>query len=175
MNQLIIFVGESGAGKTTFVKSMDCQDNWYESSYFLKKELRKIGKKITHDNIHKLANKKYKEDAYWQIPKIIKEIKKKKFLILDGPRRLSEVKKLLEIYPATLIVKIITSEEKRRKRLRKRDKINKKQHKKVIENENKETELSKILKLAKITIENNGSLEDIKKKAIDFKRLKISL
>jgi len=38
---LVILIGKSGAGKTTFVKEMNCRKKWFESSRAIKEILRK--------------------------------------------------------------------------------------------------------------------------------------
>ena len=167
---LIILVGESGAGKTTFVKNMNCKENWYESSRFIVDDLKKEKKEVNHDTIHELASRKYSENPYWQVPKILYELNKRQFLILDGPRRLKEVKKLINVCPRSLIVRIFTSQEKRLKHLKNRDGINLYQYKKVVVDENKQTDLDKIIALAHLEISNNRDIKSFKRKALQFKK-----
>jgi len=71
---------------------MNCRKNWFESSRAIKEILRKKNKQINHDTIHKLATKLYKENPAWQVPNILKFLKNKNFIILDGPRNIKEVK-----------------------------------------------------------------------------------
>lgn len=168
---LFIIIGESGAGKTTFVKCMKCEENWYESSFAIVKELKKQNKEINHDSIHELATIKYKEDPYWQVPKIIRELNKKRFLILDGPRRLKEIERLIELSPRTLILKISTSESKRLNNLKSRDKINLIEYERVINDEKKQTDLEKIMDFAHLEIMNDGDYEEIREKALQMKEM----
>mgnify|MGYP001051990279 CR=1 FL=1 len=93
---LVIIAGKSGAGKTTFVKEMNCRKNWFESSRIMKEILKKENKPVNHDTIHKLAVNLYKENSTWQVSNILKFLKNKKFIILDGPRNMEEVKILLK-------------------------------------------------------------------------------
>ena len=173
---IVILVGESGSGKTTFVEMMDCKDNWFESSRAMVEELIKLGKPINHDTIHLFANKAYKENPCWQIPNILKALNGKKFLLLDGPRRIEEVKAILTMHPRVVIIRIaISSKGSRFKRLQKRDEISQKDFNRILTDEQNGTELAQIFSLANFTIFNNGSLEDIKKQAINLKKTLLSI
>lgn len=169
---LIILVGESGVGKTTFVKKMKCENNWFESSRALVNEINISGLKKDHNNIHLLAIKKYNENPYWQVPQILKELNLKKFLILDGPRRFQEVEKLLNENYRTIIIKIkVLKEIERSNRLIQRDDIDKKDFEKISNDELKETELEKIFALADFEIINNGDIRKFEKIALKIKRI----
>jgi len=165
---LIILVGESGAGKSTFAKAMNCPDNWYISSKPMTEMLRQRGIEVTHDSIHAIAKEMYAKDPYWQIPYILSELKKKKFLILDGPRQLSEIRRLLELCPDTLVIRITANPLNRYNRLRHRDKIGSKEFQRIEEDEARETGLKKVLELADISVENNDSLTKLKETARKF-------
>ena len=162
---LIILVGESGVGKSTFAKAMNCPDNWYVSSKPMAEILRQKGIKVTHDSIHAIAKEMYAKNPYWQVPYILSELKEKKFLVLDGPRQFSEVQRLIELCPNTLIVRIKSSLLNRYNRLQNRDKISFKDFQKIQKDEAQETGLEKILELADILVENNGSLTKFKEVA----------
>jgi len=99
---LVIIVGESGSGKSTFCKAMNCENNWFVSSKLIVEALKAQGEPITHDNIHKLANEMYSKNPEWQVPQILKAMKGKDFLLLDGPRRIDEVNALIKKHPAKL-------------------------------------------------------------------------
>lgn len=43
---LIILVGESGVGKSSFCEAMNCKDNWFVSSKLIEKELKEQGKEV---------------------------------------------------------------------------------------------------------------------------------
>jgi len=166
---LVILVGWSGVGKSEFAKAMDCIDNMYISSKPMVEELQRRGVKVTHDSIHALAVALYKKDPYWQVPHILAELKKKKFLILDGPRQAREIKRLIELYPNTLVVRIEADTLSRWKRLKDRDDINFESFERIEKDETKETELEEVFKeLVDITINNNGSLERLRKIAKMF-------
>ncbi len=166
---LVMIVGESGAGKSTFCKLMNCEDNWYVSSQPLEEMLRKENKPINHDTIHKLANHLYSQNPTWQVDKILNAMAGKKFLLLDGPRRIKEVEALLEKHPASLIIRIRTNDSYRCERLKIRDNINKDGFKRIIRDESEQMELNEILKKASITITNNGDLNELKKQAQTLK------
>lgn len=170
---LVILVGKSGVGKTTFVKEMNCEKNWFESSKIMKEMLKKENKPVNHDTVHELATKLYKKNPTWQVSNILKFLKNKNFIILDGPRNIKEVKALLKKHKKTIIIKIIVSKEKKFKRLLKREKINKEEFNRILKDEDRQTGLNQILKLADITIINNDSLEEFRKKAQQFKKLLI--
>lgn len=170
---LVILVGKSGVGKTTFVKEMNCEENWFESSKVMKEMLKKENKPVNHDTVHELAAKLYKKNPTWQVSNILKFLKNKNFIILDGPRDIGEVKALLKKHKNTIIVKIIVSKETGFKRLLKRDKINKEKFNRISEDEDKQTGLNQILKLADVTIVNNDGIEEFRKKAQQFKKFLI--
>ena len=167
---LVILVGESGAGKSTFAEAMDCKENWLESSRAIKKALEAQGIELTHDAFHAFAKNKYEENPHWQVENILNTLQEKDFLIYDGPREVEEVKYLIESHPNTLIVKIIASDEARYQRLKERDRISFEEFQRVKKDETKETNLNKILRMADRVILNNSSIEDFQRKAVNFKK-----
>lgn len=173
---LAILVGESGSGKTTFVKMMDCHNNWFESSRAMVDELLKRGESINHDTIHAFAVKTYRENPCWQVPNIIRALDGKKFLLFDGPRRIEEVKAVIAMHPRILVIRIaISSNELRFKRLQERDGIAQEDFYRLLVHEAGETELMQITSLADLTISNNGSIKDIEKQAIELKETLLSV
>lgn len=169
---LVILVGESGVGKTTFARMMDCSENWFESSRAMAEALRQRGEPVNHDTIHSFANKAYGENPCWQVPKILDALDRKKFLILDGPRRIEEVRALLKIHPRTLVIRILTSrDETRFGRLGPRDRINLESFRRVVKDEAAETDLHQLLALADLTITNDGTIEDMGKTALELKKI----
>jgi len=169
---LIILVGRSGAGKSAFAEAMGCPDNIYVSSKLMIEELRRKNIKITHDSIHALAVELYKNNPYWQVPRILGELKKKGFLILDGPRQACEIKRLMELYPNTLVIRIKANSLNRWRRLKNRNNIDFESFKRIERDETEETELEEILReLVDITIENNGSFDRFRKIAKIFGNL----
>lgn len=170
---LIILVGESGVGKTTFVNKMKSKNNWFESSKAIICELRSKNIEINHNTIHSLAVKKYEENSYWQIPQILKELFSKDFLVLDGPRRFREVEALLKkANIRKIIVRIkVLNDQKRTERLIKRDGIENNDFEKIVNDETRETEIEKIISLADLEIINNKRIEDFEEIALNFRKI----
>jgi len=156
---LIILVGRSGAGKSTLIKEMNCPENHYEISGQVKKELRANGLPVSHDTVQPILHQRYTADPYWQIPNILEALRSKKFLIIDGPRSLPEVKRLKELCQDVLIVKIEAKASVRNDRLNLRDGTDTDAFVRIEQDEIHVTGLKEILAMADITIENNGSLE----------------
>lgn len=167
---LIILVGESGAGKSTFSGFVDSPDNYYSSSGAIEAELERQGEPVNHDTIHAYANKAYGDDPEWQVPLILRALEGKDYLILDGPRRVREVEALKKAHGSTRIIRIETSEENRFKRLSGRDGVDREAFRRVVHDEGHETELDKILALADATMTNDGTLEQLKQQAEGFKQ-----
>lgn len=167
---LIILVGKSGAGKSTFAKAMDCKENWFESSGAMKRTLEAQGIEPTHDAIHAFAKNKYEENPYWQVENVLNALQEKDFLIYDGPRNAAEVKRLVKSYPNTLIIEIVASGEARYQRLQKRDRVSLEDFQRVKEDEARETDLNEILQMANAVIPNNGLIEDFQQEATNFRK-----
>lgn len=173
---LVIIVGESGSGKTTFVKMMDCEDNWFESSRAMADALLERGEPVNHSTIHLFANKAYRENPCWQLPNILKALNGKKFLLFDGPRRIEEVKAVLAKLPRVLVVRIaISLNSSRFERLQKRDDIGQEDFYRLLKDEAGETELMQIISLADFTIFNDGSVDDIRRQAVELKEMLLSI
>lgn len=167
---LVILVGESGAGKSTFSHLVNSPDRYYSSSGAIEAVLQKQGQPINHDTIHAFANQAYGENPLWQVPLILEVLKGKGYLILDGPRRVDEVKALREAHPKTRIIRIETSEENRFGRLCQRDGVGKDSFQRVVRDESQETELDQIIAMADETITNDGSMEQLQQQAAIFKK-----
>ncbi len=169
---LLILVGESGVGKSTFANAIDCPENLYLSSGPIIEMLKERGAEITHDSIHALAKEMYKENPYWQIPDILAKLERKGFLILDGPRQILEVRRLIKLYPDTLVIRIAADSVVRYNRLKGRDQISLKDFQRIQEDETKETALKEVFEeMVDITIENNSSFDKLQEIARKFNLL----
>lgn len=166
---LIILVGESGVGKSTFCEALGCEDNWYISSDPIIELVKSKGLPVNHDTIHACACEAYAANPKWQVPLILESMNGKNFLLLDGPRTIKEVGALVEEHPFTLIVRIMASDEDRFKRLQRRDGIDSEAFQRILSDESQQTGLNQILVLSDLTLENNGSIEHIQQQAVDFK------
>lgn len=166
---LVILVGESGVGKSTFAKAVDCPENLYLSSGLIIEMLKERGVEVTHNSIHALAKEVYGENPYWQIPHILAKLGRKGFLVLDGSRQIFEIRRLIELHPKTLVIRITADSLSRYNRLEGRDRISFEDFRRIEEDEAKETGLKETLEeMVDITIENNGSLEKFQKIAWKF-------
>lgn len=160
-NLLLILVGESGAGKSTLCRLIGQPEKWFSSSGAIVAALQEKGVEINHDTIHAFANEAYKNNPEWQIPQIIDFLNSKGCIILDGPRRLREVRALKEQVPNTKIIKVTAPEKTRFSRLQERDNINESDFQRVLADEAFETELGQILNMCDYTIQNNGTMEEL--------------
>jgi len=172
---LITLVGESGAGKSTLCKFINCPEAWYSSSGTIVKKLNEQGIPINHDSIHRFANQAYSENPEWQVPSILSDMVKKRVLILDGPRRIKEVQALKKEDINMVVVRIAADENERFRRLQFRDGIDKAEFERILRDESVETELGQLLSMSDVIIENNGTIEDVQKRAEEIKKLFIDL
>ena len=101
---------------------MGLSDYIYVGSRAMEDELKSRGLPVNHDTIFELSQEWYAKDPFWQVRPIQKALKDKDFLIIDGPRRWPEVKKLKELFQV-IIIAIVSPSEVRFERLRKRTKI----------------------------------------------------
>ncbi len=172
--RLIILVGRSGAGKTEFSKAMNSPENHFVISASIEDKLRNKGIEVSHDSIQAIAHERYTSDPYWQVPIILNILEERKFLILDGPRSASEIRKLKEVCSETLVIRVETEASTRHERLLARDGVSDDEFERIEKDESEETELEDILEnLVDVTIINGGPLEylqDVAKQLSDFLR-----
>jgi len=168
---LIILIGRSGAGKSTFIEAMNCPENHYEISGQVKQELKAKGLLVNHDAVQPILHQCYTANPYWQVPNILATLRDKKFLIVDGPRSLPEVLRLRELYPNVLIIKIETTTSIRSDRLGVRDGADANSFNRIEQDETHVTGLWELLEMADLAIENNGSLERLQAIARKFRSL----
>jgi len=160
--RVIVLIGESGAGKSTLSEFLNTPDSWFVSSNLMIDIITKRGLPVNHDTIHQVANEKYEENPYWQIPRMLEVLNKTGLLLLDGPRRTDEVKRLLKICPEVVIIRVITGLQERQGRLKDRDGVDENAFKRIVVEEKSETGLiDYLLAMADITVENKGSLKDL--------------
>jgi len=156
---LVIIIGRSGAGKTTFIEAMNCPQNHFSLSAAVEKQLVESGLPVNHDTLQPILHKLYTANHYWQIPAILEALDAKKFLVIDGPRSLPEVERLRELCPNSIIIKIEAGPSARNERLGHRDQTDAEAFARIEYDESCVTGLEKIMTMADVTIENNGSLE----------------
>lgn len=168
----VIVIGKSGSGKDTFVEAMNCSDNWYKESKRLKEEVARRDMPVNHDSCSVVADELYGSNPNWQEPFILEALKRKKFLIFSGPRRIAQVKRLIEICSDSLVIEIRTDDRVRYNRLRERDGITPDEFKRIEKDEAERTELDEMIKhYADIVVENNGSAEKMQRTARKLARL----
>lgn len=160
--KVIILIGESGVGKSTLAKFLDMPDSWFISSDLIIDIVVKKGFPVNHNTIHEIAKEKYGEDPYWQIPYMLRVLNETDLLLLDGPRITDEVNRIVDLCPETVFIKVVAGLQERQKRLNERDGVDEKTFKKIVTDEKSETGLvDHLLTMADITIENNGTIEDL--------------
>jgi len=158
---IIAIVGPSGAGKSTFIESMALPDYVYDGGQPLKDELNRRGLPVNHDTIFELSQQWYGENPFWQVPLMCKAIEGRPFLIIDGARRLPEVKKLKELF-RIIIIAIVSTPEVRFERLKKRAEIflnTKDEFARVEHDEMKVMDAKTLVKMADFVIQNDVSNE----------------
>jgi len=160
--EVFILIGESGAGKSTLSEFLNMPDSLFVSSDLMIDIIVQRGLPVNHDTIHQIANEKYGEDPYWQIPYMLEVLNKTSLLLLDGPRRTDEVEKILELCPESVVVKMISELGERQKRLTNRDGADENAFKRIVKDEKSETGLvNHLLVMADVTVENHRSLRDL--------------
>lgn len=171
---LIVIVGRSGAGKSTFVEALGLPYYHFVCSSPLIEEVKKRGLPLTHNTIFEVSQELYSEDRYWMIPIFQKELEKRGgVMIADGLRYLHSLKRLREMCEV-IVVRIEASPEKRFKRLKARKKISLDTLEEFELLERDETEAMRIedvLTEADLVIPNHVSLERLEERARLFSLL----
>ena len=170
---IAVFVGQSGAGKTTFASMITDKEKHIASSDILLEEVRDQNIEPIHENIHRIGMMKIAEDPTWQAEQFLKKIKKEKdgVFIFDGPRSPSDVKYLKEKAGA-IVIGFLASKNVRYKRLLIREKnlICPKSFIERCANETLDAGLHECLKQADIFVVNVGS--SIKQANVQAEKLK---
>ncbi len=161
---IIVIVGYSGAGKSTFIDKMKIPDNYkFVTSQPMIDYLKEQEEEINHDTIFSISEKWYEADPLWLFKEIERLLKNKNYIVIDGPRRIEYIRALQEKY-CVIIIGIRTSLSKRFNRLQKRQKIpvqNIEEFKRLEKDEKKNMRVEKIMKMADIVIENNTSINNL--------------
>lgn len=171
MPLLGIIVGESGAGKTTFSHFVNRPEGYYSSSGFIEAKLAEQGLPINHDTIHKYAQEAYTVNPHWQVPAILGHLATKPYIILDGPRRVEEVRELKRRHDNTFMLRIATAPEIRRSRLKMRDGMDDSDVGRVVRDESKQLEIGKILVMADEIVTNDQGIANLQSYAMQFQTM----
>ena len=174
---IIGLTGTIASGKSTIadiLKERGFEHHTYSDILRLEAKKRKIDP--TRENLQKLGNQ-FKKDSknLGILSRLIIENAKTNNLIADGIRTIDEIKELKK-YPDSYVIGINASQELRYRRLasRKRsgDPLTFEEFKKIDDHENKGItegqEINKCLKNVDFLINNNTSLEDLKKQLKDI-------
>ncbi len=160
---LIILIGQSGAGKTTISNLI----NWKKivSSDLLKKEVFKSGMEENHENIHSVAMDLISQDPAWQAKKVLNETTEGTPLIFDGPRNPADIKFLMKRKKVE-VVGVYAPRSERYKRVLSRENrsITKKQFMQRCVDEVLEAKLNDCLRLSTIFFFNNETHKQINEK-----------
>lgn len=135
------------------------KDYVYVTSQPMIHELNRRGLPVNHDTIFELSQEWYAKDPFWQIGLIRKALENKDFLVVDGARRLPEVRKLKELFQ-TIIIGIVSSPEVRFERLEKRAKISlnaKDEFFRLERDEEEAMDVKTLVEMADFIIQNNVS------------------
>jgi dephospho-CoA kinase len=161
---LMVIVGWSGSGKSTFIEAMDCPDHHFIISGSIRKELLHKGVSVNHDSIMEIAHERYQKDPLWQVDSIIELLKQKGYLIVDGSRNSMEIKELVKRNSETLVIWIDADEFARYEQLHRRgDNILPEDFRRIMKDESELTDLNEIYEsLVDVKIKNKGYLERLR-------------
>ena len=165
--ELIVFVGQSGAGKTTITEAIG--GNKIASCDILREEVARRGLEDNHANIHAVGMELIAQDPAWQAKKALEHVILGEPFIFDGPRNPEDLEFLLHSGHKVEIVGVYSPRAVRDQRVLDREQlpITKEDFMQRCIDEILEAGLNRCLGLATTFVFNNGnSLEQIRRDAV---------
>lgn len=166
---LIVFVGQSGAGKTTIANAIGCVG--IASCTILRDEVANRGLEDNHANIHTVAMDLISQDPAWQAKRVLEMTNGSQPFIFDGPRNPADLEFLLKSAQKVEIVGVYSPRTVRYQRILEREQrpISKEQFMQRCADEVVEAGLNDCLRLATVYVFNNGhSLDQIRQEAVSL-------
>lgn len=167
--KVLAITGQPGSGKTTAIDAIKDLGVVVTMGDVVRNEAKKRNLKPSGNNIGKIAKELRAESGPTIIAEKCVELIKSKneaVIFVDGVRSLSEISVFRRFWKFPIIA-IVVDEEIRFNRLFKRGRSDDpKNLEELIERDNREFDfgLNKVLENADYTIQNNSSIEDLKKK-----------
>ena len=169
---LIVIVGRSGAGKSTFVEGMGLPATIHcVLSRPMIEELQKRGVAVSHDTISALAKEWYAANRWWQLEYLLEEAGGKSLVVVDGLRYAFELKRLRGLFGDMLLVRVVATPEARFQRLKARGKVplsSLVEFERLEADEGGDMNIEEIMAQADISVENIGPREELLQKAVRF-------
>lgn len=168
--KIIGLVGKISSGKGTVAEYLKKNNNavTYRFSTILRDILKRLHKKITRENMQNLSTtlrQNFGEDLLAKV--IAEDVKKdeRDLIVVDGIRRLADIKYLSEL-PHFTLVKIMATPEIRYKRLIQRTENQgdtQKTYEEFLADEKKEAdaEIPVVMEKAEIELSNEGGFEEL--------------
>jgi dephospho-CoA kinase len=168
-SRLIVFVGQSGAGKTTIAEAIGFKG--VASCDILRAEVARRGLEDTHINIHTVGMDLISEDPAWQAKRVLEMINSHQPFIFDGPRNPYDLEFLINSSQNVEIVGIYSPRAVRYQRVLEREQspLTKMAFMQRCVDEVLEAGLNECLRLATVYVFNNGnSLDQIRQDAVSL-------
>lgn len=170
---LVVIVGRSGAGKSTFIEAMGLPGECHcVLSQPMVDEVRRRDQPVDHDHIYSLAKEWYATNKWWQLDYLLEWVEGKSLVLVDGLRYAFELVRLREFFPEDLlVVKIVATPEERFGRLKDRGKIplaSREEFDRLERDESVDMGIDEVLVAADLVVENFGTAEELREKAIRF-------